>query len=149
MAIGNKEPEEKQKDSKGIKRPLRVDAEEQLACSPKSSPDPAWQTPEQLIHELHVHQVELGTQAEELRKARLELEDPRDRYLGLCEFGPVGYLSLTDKALIADVNITGIAIKEAGEPGKGARFERTVPEGMYRYPDLMEHGNAGGMNGNA
>jgi PAS domain S-box-containing protein len=28
--------------------------------------------------------------------------------------------------------ITGITIAETGEPGKGARFEITVPEGMYR-----------------
>ena len=30
--------------------------------------------------------------------------------------------------------ITGIAIAETGEPGKGARFEIRVPEGMYRFP---------------
>jgi signal transduction histidine kinase len=28
--------------------------------------------------------------------------------------------------------ITGITITETGEPGKGARFEITVPAGMYR-----------------
>lgn len=28
--------------------------------------------------------------------------------------------------------ITGITITENGEPGKGARFEITVPKGMYR-----------------
>ncbi|NYT06027.1 MAG: PAS domain S-box protein [Methanomicrobiales archaeon] len=28
--------------------------------------------------------------------------------------------------------ITGIAIRETGEPGKGARFEMAVPEGMFR-----------------
>jgi PAS domain S-box-containing protein len=30
------------------------------------------------------------------------------------------------------LSITGIAICEAGEPGKGARFEITIPRGMYR-----------------
>jgi len=30
------------------------------------------------------------------------------------------------------LDITGISILENGEPGKGARFEITVPEGMYR-----------------
>lgn len=30
------------------------------------------------------------------------------------------------------LSITGIAISETGEPGKGARFEITVPQGMYR-----------------
>jgi signal transduction histidine kinase len=29
--------------------------------------------------------------------------------------------------------ITGITITENGTPGKGARFEITVPEGMYRF----------------
>jgi hypothetical protein len=28
--------------------------------------------------------------------------------------------------------ITGITIAETGEPGKGARFEMTVPEGEWR-----------------
>jgi signal transduction histidine kinase len=30
------------------------------------------------------------------------------------------------------LNITGITIRETGEPGKGARFEMVVPPGMYR-----------------
>jgi CheY-like chemotaxis protein len=30
------------------------------------------------------------------------------------------------------LDITGIAIKETGEPGKGARFEMTMPKGMWR-----------------
>ncbi|MEI6842396.1 MAG: ATP-binding protein, partial [Methanomicrobiales archaeon] len=30
------------------------------------------------------------------------------------------------------LDITGITIKETGEPGKGARFEMTVPKGMWR-----------------
>ena len=30
------------------------------------------------------------------------------------------------------LHITGITIKETGEPGKGARFEMTVPKGMWR-----------------
>ncbi|MCX6693539.1 MAG: ATP-binding protein [Methanomicrobiales archaeon] len=30
--------------------------------------------------------------------------------------------------------ITGIAIRETGVPGEGARFEIRVPEGCYRIP---------------
>ena len=30
--------------------------------------------------------------------------------------------------------ITGISIRETGRPGRGARFEITVPEGRYRFP---------------
>lgn len=32
------------------------------------------------------------------------------------------------------LSITGISIKEAGEIGKGSRFEIIVPEGKYRFP---------------
>lgn len=34
------------------------------------------------------------------------------------------------------LSITGITIRETGEPGKGARFEMWVPEGMYRITDV-------------
>jgi signal transduction histidine kinase len=33
------------------------------------------------------------------------------------------------------LSITGISITETGEPGKGARFEITVPEGVYRFAE--------------
>lgn len=33
------------------------------------------------------------------------------------------------------LGITGITIRETGEPGKGARFEIRVPPGKYRFPD--------------
>jgi signal transduction histidine kinase len=31
------------------------------------------------------------------------------------------------------LRITGMTIRETGEPGKGARFEMTVPNGAYRF----------------
>jgi len=36
------------------------------------------------------------------------------------------------------LGITGITIKETGEPGKGARFEIMVPKGAYRIADHMK-----------
>jgi len=33
------------------------------------------------------------------------------------------------------LGITGITIRETGTPGKGARFEMTVPPGSYRFPE--------------
>jgi signal transduction histidine kinase len=86
---------------------VRDNAEELLARSPKCSPAMDGQTPQQLIHELEVHQVELETQAEELRRAHIALGESRDKYLDLYEFAPTGYFTLTDKALIAGVNLTG------------------------------------------
>ena len=46
-------------------------------------------------------------QAEELRRACIALEESRDKYLDLYEFAPIGYFTLTDKALITGVNLTG------------------------------------------
>ncbi|MEI7650359.1 MAG: ATP-binding protein, partial [Methanomicrobiales archaeon] len=37
------------------------------------------------------------------------------------------------------LDITGITIRETGEPGKGARFEMMVPKGAYRVnPDTKD-----------
>jgi signal transduction histidine kinase len=35
------------------------------------------------------------------------------------------------------LSITGITIRETGEPGKGARFEITVPKGAYRFTAIQ------------
>jgi PAS domain S-box-containing protein len=106
MAPGKGKAKEKGRDVPRFGRSLRDDAEEQLAAK-KSPPDLAGQTPEQIIHELQVHQIELEMQAEELRRAHIELEESRDRYLDLYDFAPVGYLTLSDKGLIEEANLTG------------------------------------------
>ena len=49
------------------------------------------------IHELHVHQIEIETQNDELRKAHFELGKVRDQYADLFDFAPVGYLVLDSK----------------------------------------------------
>ena len=36
------------------------------------------------------------------------------------------------------LSITGITIRETGEPGKGARFEMAVPKGAYRIADVQK-----------
>jgi PAS domain S-box-containing protein len=59
-----------------------------------------------LIEELHIHQIELEMQNEELRRAQLELAESRDTFLDLYDFAPVGYLTLSDKGMIQAVNLT-------------------------------------------
>lgn len=106
MAAGKNKPKEKGPDVPRFGYSLRDYAEEQLATK-KTTPRPTGQTAEELIHELQVHQIELEMQAEELRRAQLALEESRDKYLDLYDFAPVGYLTLSDKALVEEVNLAG------------------------------------------
>ena len=126
MAAGNKKPEEKNTDTPGIEQTLRDDAEKQFAHSPESSLNLTGKTPEKLIHELGVHQIELEMQAEQLRVAQLALEESRDKYLDLYEFAPLGYLTLTNKALITEVNLSGAALL-------GVERSRLVNHGLGRF----------------
>ncbi len=64
----------------------------------------------ELIYELHVHQVELEMQNEELRKAQMELEESRNRYQDLFDFAPVGYFVIDEKGLIRRVNLAGAGL---------------------------------------
>jgi PAS domain S-box-containing protein len=59
-----------------------------------------------VLHELHVHQVELRMQNEELRRVQLELETSRDQYSDLYDFAPIGYCTLTRKGHILEANQT-------------------------------------------
>jgi signal transduction histidine kinase len=60
-----------------------------------------------VIHELDVYQVELDMQNDELRKAQGEIEQSRAKYVGLYDFSPVGYFTLTAAGRIEEVNLTG------------------------------------------
>ena len=105
-----KDQEGKRTDAPHTEHTLRGDAAEQLALSPRKSPDLNGQKAEDLIHELQVHQIELEMQAEELRRAHLTLEESRDRYMDLYDFAPLGYLTLSDKGLIIEANLTGATL---------------------------------------
>jgi PAS domain S-box-containing protein len=61
-----------------------------------------------LVHELRVHQIELGMQNDELRRAQLALEQARDKYLDLYNYAPVAYFTLDKDGLISDANLTAV-----------------------------------------
>ncbi|MFO7615377.1 MAG: PAS domain S-box protein [Bacteroidales bacterium] len=59
-----------------------------------------------ILHELHVHQIELEMQNEELRMARMQIEACRARYFDLYDLAPVGYCTISEKGIILETNLT-------------------------------------------
>jgi PAS domain S-box-containing protein len=88
---------------------LRIEAEARLGRHAPVAVKSA-RSAEELLHELHVNQIELEIQNEALRESQEALEKSRDRYLDLYEFAPIGYLTLTREGLITETNLTGAAL---------------------------------------
>ncbi|MEI9479367.1 MAG: PAS domain S-box protein, partial [Deltaproteobacteria bacterium] len=106
-----------EKDSNDTFSALRSQAEELLGPVSVDQKDISALFPDEtqrLVHELRVHQIELEMQNEELRQAQLKLEDLknkyRDNYLDLYDFAPVGYMTLNDKGLILESNLTAVGL---------------------------------------
>src|SRR5664279_3456592 len=59
----------------------------------------------QMLHELHVHQIELEMQNEELRRAQEELEISQTRYFELYDLAPVGYCTVGEAGQILQANL--------------------------------------------
>ena len=59
-----------------------------------------------MFHELCVHQIELETQNEELRRIQTDLDFARARYFDLYDMAPVGYCTLSPDGLIMEANLT-------------------------------------------
>ncbi|MCX6696565.1 MAG: PAS domain-containing protein, partial [Methanoregula sp.] len=129
MAAKKKKPQDKGAGASASTRSLRDEAEKELTRSPKRSPTLKGQTAEELTSELRVHQIEFETQAEELRRAHLALEESRDKYLDLYEFAPLGYLTLNNKTRVTEANLTGATILGVERHNLiGARFRKFVAE---------------------
>jgi diguanylate cyclase (GGDEF)-like protein/PAS domain S-box-containing protein len=65
---------------------------------------------EELMHELRMYRNEQETQNEQLRQTQVSLEESRGRYIDFYDFAPVGYLALTEKGLISEINLTAASL---------------------------------------
>ncbi|MHC1765204.1 MAG: PAS domain S-box protein [Verrucomicrobiia bacterium] len=63
-----------------------------------------------LVHELQVHQIELEMQNEELRRARMEAEEAKEKYLDLFDFAPAGHFVWDREGRILELNLAGAAL---------------------------------------
>ncbi len=82
-----------------------------------------------LVHELHVHQVELEIRNKDLLDTQHQLAVARDRYQHLYEFAPVGYITLDRRALITHVNAAAaFLLAKRHDQLVGTRLETHVAE---------------------
>ncbi|NJD33495.1 MAG: diguanylate cyclase [Betaproteobacteria bacterium] len=87
---------------------LRAAADTRLAHSPVG--EVSGRSDTELVHELQAHENELKMLNEALIESHIALEESRERFVDFYEFAPVGYLTVTDKGLIAHINLTGAAL---------------------------------------
>jgi PAS domain S-box-containing protein len=86
---------------------LRQRAGKILSERPKNPQKMSNQDVKRLIQELHVHQIELEMQNEELRRVQVEIEESQSKLIDLYDFAPVGYFTFSQSGQIKDVNLTG------------------------------------------
>jgi PAS domain S-box-containing protein len=85
---------------------LRQRAEAKIAAAPKNIEALSPESMRKALHELHVHQIELEMQNEELCRAQSETDAARARYFDLYDLAPVGYITLSFQGLILEANLT-------------------------------------------
>ena len=79
-------------------------ASKQSNSPPAQSVVSAYYSPDQILDELEIHQIELSMQNEALRQALETSEILRDRYADLYEFSSLGNLTIADDGLIRKIN---------------------------------------------
>jgi PAS domain S-box-containing protein len=100
--------------SKSPQQGLRERAETQFAKKAALTPEYlealSPEATRQMLYELHVHQIELEMQNEELRESHLALDLVRARYFDLYDLAPVGYCTISKEGLIMQANLTAASL---------------------------------------
>ena len=113
------------KDKDELRRKAEERLEEQTATALSSG---VVNDPLRLLHELHVHQVELEMQNADLRRARDESEALLENYTELYDFAPIGYLTLDRQGTVRSINLTGAGLLGMARSHLiGRRLDHFVP----------------------
>ncbi len=94
-------------------RALRRHAEEIAGAAARPPEEIEAMSPEETrrtLHELHVHQIQLEMQNEEMHRAQKELEAGRARYFDLYDLAPVGYVTFGENGLVLEANQTAAGL---------------------------------------
>jgi PAS domain S-box-containing protein len=84
-----------------------------------------------LLQQLHVHQVQLEMQNEELRQAQETLAEACEHYTQLYDFSPAGYVTLSPEGTIEEANLRFCAMV-------GLHRERIVKRPFYDFVETTE-----------
>ncbi len=135
MAENKTSPNDFKDSSTDAEQTLRREAEERLKKQSSELDTTSLEETSHLLHELQVYQIELEMQNEELRRTQLESETLRGRYFDLYDLAPVGYVTVNEKGLILETNLTMASL--LGET-RSALIEQPLshfilPEDQDRY----------------
>ena len=95
---------------------LRVRAEKFLAQTNPDLGSPPPTDIQKLVYDLHLRQIELDMQNEELRRSQGETEAACARYTDLYDFAPIGYFTFNPQGVILEANLTGARLLKV-KPG--------------------------------
>jgi PAS domain S-box-containing protein len=119
----------------------RKNAENTDALSPEAA--------RRMLNEMQTYQIQLEMQNEELRRARVEIEESRARYYDFYNSAPVGYLTITPKGLIEEANLTmskllGVTRDHlVGQPMTSFIFSEDQDSHYLHFKQLFASGTSG------
>ena len=100
---------------------------------------------QQALAQLHLHQIELEMQNQELRDARCALDIERERYFDLYELAPVSYFSVGKNGLILQANLTACTLfgRSRGKLLKQAFFRFLHKDDRYTFHNCVKQLESG------
>jgi PAS domain S-box-containing protein len=111
---------------------LRKRAEKKIPGSTDSTGEMSTPDIQKLVHELHVHQIELEMQNEALRESQADTAESQYKYSDLYDFAPVAYFTFDKKGHIIEANVTGASVLGAQKRSLAKQpFQRFIIPGYF------------------